>query len=312
MALIATINGKPVYSDKRMTAVVNDRVTFTDGSWCDVRTGEVHNVGFGYINIGGADSASNAKNITEGPKRVSAAALELQGVTADVQVDVHSSSGIEYTIVGPDNQVKAIRANVRGDTLTIEGGDSGLSGEGMTVIDGGNIVIGSGSVVSNIFGRGGMTTVVGGGIGGGKNDVKITIKVPRGVAVSSNHVSGRVVIGDTNGPFSAQVKASGSVSAGRVTTAQLTASSSGTIRVKRVDGNVTAQASSLGNISVKDGSIPTLMATASSSGSVEVGGIATTAMLNASSSGSVYAAHVQQQPMQNQSSSGRVRVGRIG
>jgi hypothetical protein len=310
MALIATINGKPVYSDKRMRAVTNTRVTFADGSWCDVRTGEVHNVGSGYINIGGTDGGSNAKKVTEGPKRVSASALELRGMAADIQVDVHSSSGIEYTITGPENQVKAIRANVRGGTLVIEGGDSGSS-SGNVVISGSSVVIGSGTVMSNVFGRGGMTTVVTGGSGGGENDVKITVKVPRGAAVSSN-VNGNVAIGDTNGPLNARVSTSSSVSAGYVTTAQLTASSSGTIRVKRVDGNVTAQASSSGEIRIKDSSISTLMATASSSGSVEVGGTATTAMLNASSSGSVYAAHVQQQPMQNQSSSGRVRVGRVG
>src|SRR5215213_6652693 len=101
MALIATINGKQVFSDKQVARVVNTRVTFTDGSWCDVSTGEVNNAGSGFINIGGSDSSGDVKRVSEGPKRVSASALEVRGIVADVQVDTHHSNVIEYTITGP-------------------------------------------------------------------------------------------------------------------------------------------------------------------------------------------------------------------
>lgn len=41
--LVATINGKKVYSDKNVSSVRNTKISFSDGSWCDVLTGEVVN-----------------------------------------------------------------------------------------------------------------------------------------------------------------------------------------------------------------------------------------------------------------------------
>jgi hypothetical protein len=312
MALTANVNGKPVYSDKQMAAVVNTRVTFTDGSWCDVRTGEVHNNGSGYINIGGSDSGGNAPKITEGPKQVEAIGLELQGLAADVQVDIHQGSGIEYTITGPANQVNAIRANVQGCTLVIEGDGSGGSSGGVTLGRNYGVVVGNGTVMSNFFGGGGMTSVVTGGGGESENLVKVTVKVPQGASVSANHVSGAVVIGNTNGPLSAAVSAGSSLRAGRVASAQLAASSSGSIYVKQANGPVRGTASSSGDITVDDGNMPSLMATASSSGDISVGGNATSAMLKASSSARIHVDHVMQQPMVTESSSGSVRVRRVG
>lgn len=52
LKLVAEINGQKVFSDKRPTSIVNTRVTFSDGSWCDVATGQVVNQGKGAINIG--------------------------------------------------------------------------------------------------------------------------------------------------------------------------------------------------------------------------------------------------------------------
>ena len=318
MVLIANVNGKPVYSDKQMAAVVNTRVTFTDGSWCDVSTGEVHNVGSGYINIGGTDTGSDAKKVTEGPKRVSASALEVRGIVADVQVDTHRNSGIEYTITGPADQVKAIRANVRGNMLVIEGDGSGTSsgrtviqtGRGRTVVSGGNVVIGGGSVMSNVFGRGNVTTVVTGNIGG-ENAVKVTVKVPQGTPVNANRVLGNVVIGDTNGPLTASVQGD-NVYAGRVTSAQLTVQGSGDVRIVEVNGTVMAQAQGSGDIEIERGSMPSLTAIVQGSGDINVGGSATSASLTVMGSGGIRVAHVQQRPMESVMGSGGIRVRRIG
>lgn len=255
------------------------------------------------------------------PKRVSASALEMRIVAADVQVDVYAGSGIQYTIIGPAAQVKTIRANVRGDTLVIEGGTSGSSsgsmtivsgdvittGRGRTVVSGGDI--GGSTVMSNVFGRGNMTTVIG---GDGENAVKITVKVPLGTPVIANQAQGNVVIGDTYGPLTATVQNGGDVYAGYVTSAQLVASSSGDIRVKQVDGPVVATASSSGEITIDDGNMPSLLATANSSADINVGGSATTATLTASSSGDVEVAHVKERPLTSRSSSGNVRVRRVG
>jgi hypothetical protein len=326
MALIANINGKPVYSDKQLSAVTGSRVRFTDGSWCDVRTGDVHNNGAGYINIGGSDTGSNAKKVTEGPRQFATSALELRGFQADVNVEPHDARDIEYTITGPANLVKAIRTNVRGNTLVVDSDGSGSAGDNVTIsgggtvirstgrnvaVSGGGVSIGRGSIMSNFFGGGDVTTIIGGG-GSIENEVKITIKVPYFCPITSKGVAGSVVIGDTGGSLSAKVSASASVRAGRVTHSQLKASSSGFIRVRHITGSATVDASSSGTIKVDDGEMTQLMATASSSGDVNVGGTASTAMLNASSSGRVRVDHVKSQPMVSESSSGSARVRRIG
>jgi hypothetical protein len=302
MALIATINGKPVYSNKRMTAVINGRVTFTDGSWCDVATGVIHNNGAGYINIG-ADTGSDAKKITEGPKRVSASALEVRGVDANVKVDVCTASDIEYTITGPADQVEAIRANVQSGTLVIEGSGSGSSSGGVTIL-GGDIVVG------NVFGRGNVTVVT--GSGGGESAVRITIKVPQGTPVNINRVLGNVVIGDTNGPFTASTQGSSNVRVGRVTSAQLSVQGSGDIRIKEVNGAVMARVQGSGDIEIERGTMPSLTATVQGSGDINVGGTATTARLKVMGSGDIRVAHVQQRPMESVMGSGDIRVRRVG
>lgn len=327
MPLIASVNGKPIYSDKYMAGVINTRVTFTDGSWCDVSTGEVHNNGSGYINIGGSDSGSDAEKVTEGPKRFAASALEVRGVAADVKVDTHRGSDIECTITGPADQVKTIRTNVQGVTLVIEDDGSGSSsddmtivgsggrtviqtGRGRTVVSGGGVVFGQGSVMSSVFGRGGVTTVVTGG-GGGENALKVTVKVPEGTPVKSNQVIGNVVIGDTNGPLTASVQG-GNVFAGSVTSAQLAVQGSGDIRVDEVNGTVMAQIQGSGDIEVQRGSMPSLTATIQGSGDINVGGSAATANLTVMGSGDISVAHVQQQPMKSVMGSGDIRVHRVG
>lgn len=305
MAHIASINGKNISSDKEVASIVNTRVTFTDGSWCDVSTGEVHSVGSGYINIGNTDASSDAKKVTEGPKRVSASALEVRGIVADVQVDTHRDSGIEYTITGPADQVDAIRANVQGGTLVIESDGSAAFSSGMTIGGGsGRTIIQSGRGPAVVFGG----SVV---IGGGKNPVKVTVKVPQGTPVSASLVLGDVVIGDTGGPLTASVQGH-NVYAGRITTAQLTVQGSGDVRIKEVNGTVMAQVQGSGDIEIEHGSMPSLTATVQGSGDINVGGSATTASLTIMGSGDIRVAHVQQPPMESVMGSGDIRVRRVG
>lgn len=59
--LIANINGKKVYSDKIVDSIVNARITFTDGSWCDAVIGQIVNKGPGYINIDSPEESANEK-----------------------------------------------------------------------------------------------------------------------------------------------------------------------------------------------------------------------------------------------------------
>jgi hypothetical protein len=54
LSLIVDINGAKVYSDLTATGVQTFRVSFKDGSWCNVASGEIVNNGSGRIVMTGA------------------------------------------------------------------------------------------------------------------------------------------------------------------------------------------------------------------------------------------------------------------
>lgn len=336
MALVATINGTPVYSDKRASIITDTRVTFTDGSWCDVRTGHVHNIGSGYINVGESDSKVSTANTTEGPKRVTASALDVRSVIADVQVEPHRSNDIEYTITGPADQVKSIRATVQDDILVIESDGPRMSGDnvivsgGGMIVSGGNVsvistgrgkrtvvsggsgvVIGNGVSMSNVFTSGGMTSVVTGGGASSGNAVKITVKVPPKCSVAISGVHGDSVVGDTYGSLVASVQ-NGSLNAGSISSTQLTVRGDGEISVKQVNGPSMVQIAGSGNVTIHGGEMSSLSASVTGSGDIRIGGSAVTASLAVTGDGGITVAHVQQRPMKSVTGSGRIRIRRTG
>lgn len=307
MALIATINGIKVYSDKQRTNIIGSRVEFTDGSWCDVNTRKVVNRGPGEISLGTPLIGSSSQVTTRGPEWFKASSLDLRQLTASVTVEPHGGSDIEVTLTGPEDEVKAIRTDVRGSTLIVEGSSSSGHGGGQTIISSGSVVIG-GVFTGSLVGRGNSIVI---GNAGSDDAVKVAIRVPVGTPIA---VSGRnkTRIGDVRGPLDAHISASGELRAGVMTDVDLEASSSGSIRVSRADGRADLRASSSGDITLDDGEITVLKASASSSGNVDVGGIAQRASLSASSSGDVRVSRVIEEPRKNSSSAGRVRVRRVG
>ena len=315
MALIATVDGQSVYSDKHMTRINNTRVEFDDGSWCDIGTGRVHNAGRGYISIGGSDSSSDSAKISDGPHKATASSLELRTVEADVAVEVYEGREIEYTITGPSNKLKEIQSNVRGSALIIEGDGHHRSGGHVSVSSGGRgmsiSTIGGGIVVGggvSIFGSGGAS-IFGGG--GASSDIKIVVKVPKGTPVTSDRVSGIVNVGDIEADFTASVQSS-DVKAGRVKNTQLSIQGSGDITVKHVDGSAVTQVQGSGDIEIRDGQMASLAATIQGSGDITVRGTAQSASLIVMGSGDIRVDHVMQEPSRSKMGSGSIKVRRIG
>jgi len=203
MSQVANINGKKVFSDKQVASIINTRVTFTDGSWCDVATGEVVNKGQGFINIGSSAEESGEK-ITVGPKTFSANALEVRDIIADLDVQVHQANTIEVIIVGPANEVKNIHIKQEGNTVVVEGEDGEASGADVTIISGrgGSFtrvgrISGSGVVIGGSI-RG--TSIISGDVvfgrnviisGGGENLTKVTVKVPKGASLNLSDIEGK-------------------------------------------------------------------------------------------------------------------------
>jgi len=65
MKEVAKINGVAVYSDKTLQATINNEIHFTDGSWCNVSTGEIVNNGDGKIIFDKNDYKDDGNNTLE-------------------------------------------------------------------------------------------------------------------------------------------------------------------------------------------------------------------------------------------------------
>ncbi len=301
---VATINGKNVYSDKRMTGIMNTKVTFDDGSWCDVATGEVVSKGAGYINMGAPTSAGVSEKSVYGPKAFSAHTLDISNINADVEVSVIDGNQMVVTIDGPKSEIDGINVNQSGGTLSIQGtgGESGMRGANVVISGSGSFSIGGGNI-----------SISGGGVnistGGGENETKLTVGVPKGSSVTVDEVNGNVTIGDIEGPLNASASTSNTVSAGKVKSAMLSVSSGAEIDVKEVTDTLVASASSGAEITVEDGDVTNMVAKVSSGGEVKFSGTATDAQLNASSGGDIEVKHVRNRPQQKSSSGGNINIG---
>lgn len=301
---VVTINRKAVYSDKRMSNVVNSRVTFSDGSWCDVATGEVVNKGPGYINIGAPVTAGSGEKTTYGPKLFSTQTLHVSNVNADVEVVIIGGDEMSLIIDGIKSEVDAIEVNASGGALSIQG-KAGVSDVQTT-----NIVFGGSSSISisngtvNI-GRGSFSIST----SEAKNDTKITVGVPKGSAVHVGGVRGNVVIGDTEGPLQANVVGACDVKAGKVGIAALSIRGSGDISVDSVNGSLMMNVQGSGDILVRNGSVNQLSVNVMGSGDARFDGEATEANLSVMGSGDIAVKYVKNKPVTNVMGSGRIGVG---
>lgn len=311
MTLVATVNGKPVYSDKRTSGIVNSRIFFKDGSWCDVATGDVHNVGSGYIRIGGSDASSgNSEIITKPAVIVRASALDLDIRGATVTIEPHDRADIEYTLSGTEDALKALKVQTVGNMLFIEetkqsGGNSVVNAD----VIGRNVFVGNG-VSINSFGRGGMT-IINGSVSDGGSKTNITIKAPRGASITARQTTGLTKIGAIGGSLTASINGSGDIIAQEVTSAQLNIQGSGDIEIGVVNGNATATIQGSGDIKIRDGEIPSLWATVQGSGDIVIGGTVANAILTVHGSGDIRVKQATGEVSKNVHGSGNIKVSRV-
>ncbi|OGM28509.1 hypothetical protein A2962_00780 [Candidatus Woesebacteria bacterium RIFCSPLOWO2_01_FULL_39_61] len=321
MSQVANINGKKVFSDKQVASIINTRVTFTDGSWCDVATGEVVNKGQGFINIGSSAEESGEK-ITVGPKTFSANALEVRDIIADLDVQVHQANTIEVIIVGPANEVKNIHIKQEGNTVVVEGEDGEASGADVTIISGrgGSFtrvgrISGSGVVIGGSI-RG--TSIISGDVvfgrnviisGGGENLTKVTVKVPKGASLNLSDIEGKTRLGDTEGSLRLHIGGGGDVNVGKVQKVNAKISGSGRVAISSIQGNAKLRVSGSGDFSVAGGDIGELEADVSGSGDINIRATVQEADLSVSGSGDIYVFKVVNRPQKHLSGSGSIRVG---
>lgn len=303
MRPVATINGTDIYSDKQMTGISNSRVTFADGSWCDVATGEVVNKGAGFINIGNAGQKSSEEK-SSFTKSFSASSLEVRDVEADVEIQPCSGSEMVVTIEGKKSGVEGIQTALQGNRLVLSGKSSGRRGSGANVvISGGGSISISGSGVNIVAGR---SVVMG---GKHEADVKVRVQVPVGSGVQVAGVQGNVQVGDTDGSFVGNLLGDTDMTVGKVRDTQLSLQGSGDVRVAEVNGNLTMNIQGSGDINVSRGTVPILNVSVMGSGDADFGGTATDANLSVMGSGDIDVHHVKNRPNRSQMGSGDIDVG---
>jgi len=280
MECVAVIHGIPVYSDKGSADIINNRVVFGDGSWCDVATGQSDNRGPGQIRIGGTPEDAEAQEvITRGPKLYEADSLELQGLTGDASVEPYDGVGIEVTITGPKSAVEAISVQSRNGILVIsEERQPGVRVRSITT---------QSSRRRRSFLRGAFSGSISLSIVDGNQAASVAVKVPRETPITVENDFGSTAIGDVCGRLTVDATGSGSVTAGRMGSVDLQTRSIGSIRVADANGSATVRSSGSGNITV-GGSVSSLDAQATSVGSIRVTSVDGSAAIRSSGSGSVH------------------------
>lgn len=318
MREVATVNGIKVYSNKNLSGISNTRLTFSDGSWCDVSTGEVFNNGSGFISIGKAPEGAVAGAETQswGPESYRASMLQVSGVEADVSVEPYDGNQIVVEMTGSQSEIDNVRVCEQGNTLIIEG--KGSSSGRDTVFQ--NIQIGGrrGGGISMTMGRvtGSVVSISGGDIsvsgGGSKSSTQIKVKVPRGTSTSFSGVQGNLNIGDTEGNLSLSIQGGWDANIGRIRDANLSLQGGADIDVAHVSGSLTVFLQGGGDIRVRDGQISNLSASLQGGGDIRVGGTAQNASLNLMGGGDIDVAHVVNRPSKHVMGSGDIKVRRVG
>jgi len=214
------INGTKVYSDKKLLSIDGTRITFSDGSWCDVKSGQVVNNGLGYINIGSPSEKTRRNKTRE--ESFTAYALDVYNISADVDIQVTDGDKITVKAEGPVSVVEDIYLFEQKGTVFVRGKYSNTSA--ISVVSGrGSINIG-GSCSGSIVTSGGNISIGGCHISGNsikigsgsESDTKITISVPKETSVVISKICGQVNIGNTEGSLQASIAGDGKINAGRV------------------------------------------------------------------------------------------------
>ncbi len=306
---VATVNGRKVYSDKRVSSVQNTKITFSDGSWCDVATGQVVNKGAGYINIDTPQAGSTKHTVNT--KTYNASAVELQTLQAAVEVAVHAQPHIEVTIEGIEEDARSIRVSQRGDTLVIQGSESSGQG-GISIFSGSgsfrSISVGGSIRGSNIvIGRGGSNIFVGGE--SEESSTRVSLKVPKGTSISTEDVEGNITVGDTEGSLQATITGSSRLTAGSVTATSLSIQGSGRVNIQQVSGSLMSTVQGSGRVEVQEGQVANLTMSVQGSGRVKFKGEADNAHLTVQGSGDISVRHVKNRPIRNIQGNGSIDVG---
>lgn len=264
--VVANVNGTKIYSDKKMTGVSGSRVTFEDGSWCDVETGFVQNLHGGYVGFGDQVISGVSTVIKRGPETFSGCdSLSVDGLYgANLFIEPVDGSEIVVIVEGLQSGVDNILVAQQGRTVSIKSKDQNMGGGSgnITVIGGGN----------RISIRGGTITTNGGTITTKSSTDKVTVQVPRGTSISISDVEQDTKIGDVAGNFFCKVSMSGTTEVKSAKNVFIQSSGTGNVTIGSMDGTLELSNKSSSEITIRRGVAMNPNVHVSGTGDVSFGG----------------------------------------
>lgn len=306
-SLVATINGKKVYSDKEVQGVINSRINFTDGSWCDVETGQVVNNGPGTISIGSPDGQSETETIT---KESEANNLVINNLfTTDVEIATHEEPKIVASFTGPASIVKSLIFTDDNGVFRIE---SEENESGATIIQSrgnhfsqvtSNIVSGGSIVIST---QSGSISV--GGSGQNSNS-KLIIKVPKGINIEITNSNGHIRIGDTFGALRLKLSGAAQAVVGQIGRFRGKFSGSTDIEIANIAGRAEINISGASKINVKNGEIKELEINSSGASNTTITATVFDADIDTSGASQVYVKAVNGSLNKSRSGASTIKIG---
>jgi len=295
------VNGLSIETEKHGMTLVGNVIVFGDGSIYNIRTGAYNDAGPGVVKVNGRvlGNTDGSKAGAPGSEPITrdesfkTHRLEMRLTSADVSIVNNDGDSMRVEVTGSEALVKAVKLDVRGDTLSIsETSPSG--GNGSVVISGGSVMVSSfGSVSINgvtVGGRGGNTYIS----GGGNSPVSIKVYVPYRTPVTVVTMASNVNIDGVDGPLTARITGSSNVTASAASGA--------------VDATITGS----GSVRIEQGEISNLTVKITGSGDVKFGGTAQDANLQVTGSGDIRVEHVINPPVKRVTGSGDIRVHRVG
>ena len=305
---VVVINGKTVYSDKALLSIQGGLVTFKDGSWCNVSTGEVVDKGEGYIDIdNSSEKKSQPKKLKKSFSGISN--LEIKDIPGDINIDVWNQSEVEVDAeieageLDFDEEngtlfISASGAQSRGSQLiTIQGNgvaisDSHLSSVNILQTDDAEItrISVGGANISNVSGN----IVVGNNVritNGSGSRIKLTIKVPKGIDIKAEDFFANLTIGNTEGKLTISAENSAKVQVGKVKEVILGAEDNAEIKVSEAQNTANISAQDRGRITIESGTLQNLLISTEDQSRVNFMGTAGNSILSCSDQSSIIASN---------------------
>ena len=222
--------------------------------------------------------------------------LVLKQLKSRLAIDVQEVDRVGLRIEGPTALVDAVSVALAEGVLTLEmpesSGPSGFQGTASSLTIVNDTVI--------------VTTTSGGSLTRW-DKLSLDLVVPEGLPTQIHGFAGTGEIGDTQGQIEVDL-ASGTLVLGRVASASLAISGSGSIRVSRVNGDLSVRVGGSGSVHVDGGQTAELSVTVSGAGDVRIGAPADRATLQVSGAGQIHVVHVREEPRITASGAGLIRV----